>query len=38
MEVPCCNGIVEVIKQAMKKADEIVPFSVEVISISGEKL
>jgi len=38
MEVPCCNGIVEIIKRAMKEADEIVPFSVQVISISGEKL
>ncbi|MGI6395071.1 MAG: ATP-binding protein [bacterium] len=38
MEVPCCNGIVEIVKQAMKKADEIVPFSVQIISISGEKL
>lgn len=38
MEVPCCNGIVEIIKRAMKEADKIVPFSVEVISISGEKI
>jgi len=38
MEVPCCGGIVEIVKQAMKKADEIVPFSVEVISISGERI
>jgi len=38
MEVPCCGGMTEIVKQAMKKADEIVPFSVQVISISGEKL
>jgi ferredoxin len=38
MEVPCCGGITEIVKQAMRKADEIVPFSVVVISISGKKL
>lgn len=38
MEVPCCGGMTEIVKQAMKKADEIVPFSVQVISLSGEKL
>lgn len=38
MEVPCCGGMTEIVKQAMKKADEIIPFSVQVISISGEKL
>jgi len=38
MEVPCCGGMVEIVKQAMRKADEIVPFSVQVISMSGEKL
>lgn len=38
MEVPCCGGMTEIVKQAMKKADEIIPFSVQVISISGEKM
>lgn len=38
MEVPCCGGMTEIVKQAMKKADEIVPSSVQVISLSGEKL
>jgi ferredoxin len=38
MEVPCCGGMTEIVKQAMKKADEIVPFSVQVISLSGKKL
>lgn len=38
MEVPCCGGMTEIVKQAMKKADEIVPFSVVVISIKGEKI
>lgn len=38
MEVPCCGGIVEIVKQAMKKTDEIIPFQVQIISISGEKI
>jgi hypothetical protein len=38
MEVPCCGGMVEIVKQAMKKADEIIPFQVQIISISGEKM
>jgi ferredoxin len=38
MEVPCCGGMVEIVKKAMLKANEIVPFSVQTISISGEKI
>ncbi len=38
MEVPCCGGMTEIVKQAMKKADEIIPFSVQIISLSGEKM
>jgi hypothetical protein len=30
--------MVEIVKQAMKKADEIIPFQVQIISISGEKM
>ena len=38
MEVPCCGGMTEIVKQAMKKADEIIPFSIQIISLSGQKL
>ena len=37
MEVPCCGGIVEIVKQAIKKAGEVLPFEVVTITIDGKK-
>lgn len=36
MEVPCCGGIVSAVKEAMLKAQKIVPFREVVITIDGE--
>jgi ferredoxin len=38
MEVPCCFGLVQVIKSAISEAKKEVPFTEVTISISGEKL
>ncbi len=37
MEVPCCGGIVEIVKQAIKNAGEVMPFEVVTIAIDGNK-
>ncbi len=36
MEVPCCSGIVEIVKKAMMRADKLIPFSITTISIKGD--
>ncbi|WP_409068770.1 ATP-binding protein [Clostridium sp. FAM 1755] len=35
MEVPCCGGIVNAVKQAMLKSETIVPFNEAIISTDG---
>lgn len=36
MEVPCCRGIVSLVKEAMLKTETIVPYSEVVVGIDGE--
>jgi NAD-dependent dihydropyrimidine dehydrogenase PreA subunit len=36
MEVPCCNGTVHIIQQALQKAQKVIPVKDYTISISGE--
>lgn len=36
MEVPCCSGIVRLIKEAMLKTETIVPYREVIIGIDGE--
>lgn len=36
MEVPCCGGIIKVVKEAMLQAGTIVPYSERVIGLDGE--
>jgi len=38
MEVPCCFGLVSIIKQAISESGKDIPFKEVVISIKGEKL
>jgi ferredoxin len=38
MEVPCCFGLVNVVKAAISGSGETIPFEEVVISIKGEKL
>ena len=38
MEVPCCGGMIEVVKQAIKNSGEVMPFETVTISIDGRKL
>lgn len=38
MEVPCCGGMIEIVKQAIKKSGEVMPFETVTISIDGRKL
>ncbi len=38
MVVPCCGGMVEIVKEAIKKSGIIIPFGYTVISINGEVL
>ncbi len=38
MQVPCCGGMVQILKKAMSKATRIVPVKVVVVSIKGEIL
>ena len=38
MEVPCCNGIVRAVKEAMLLAETVVPYSETVLSVQGEIL
>ncbi len=37
MEVPCCGGMVEIVKQAIIRAGKVIPFEVAVIGINGER-
>ncbi|MDO8686262.1 MAG: 4Fe-4S binding protein [Clostridiales bacterium] len=36
MEVPCCGGIVRIVKEAMLRARKIIPYNEVVIGINGE--
>lgn len=36
MEVPCCNGLLIAVKNAIKISDKLLPWNVVTISISGE--
>lgn len=38
MEVPCCGGMVDIVKQAIVKSGKVMPFETVTISINGEKL
>ena len=38
MEVPCCFGLVNVIKEAIENSKKTVPFKELVVSIRGEVL
>ncbi len=38
MEVPCCFGLVEIIKKAISQSGKDVPFKEAIISIQGERL
>ncbi len=38
MEVPCCFGLIDVIREAIENSGKKVPFKEVTISISGEKL
>lgn len=38
MEVPCCSGMISVIKEAISKSGKSIPFEEAVISIRGERL
>lgn len=36
MEVPCCGGMVNAVKNALKKSDKIIPWQIVTISTNGE--
>ena len=36
MEVPCCGGLVEIVKQAIELSGKSVPLQVDTVSIEGE--
>lgn len=36
MEVPCCRGILNAVKEALKNSGKMIPWSVSTISTSGE--
>ena len=38
MEVPCCSGIVHMVKQAMLASGNIIPFKDVTISVRGERI
>jgi hypothetical protein len=38
MEVPCCGGIEQAVKNALQKSGKILPWQVVTISIAGEIL
>lgn len=38
MEVPCCGGMIEIVKQAIKNSGEVMPFETVTISLDGRKL
>ncbi len=38
MEVPCCFGLVHIVKQAIEKAGKSIPFEAVTIGIKGERL
>ncbi len=36
MEVPCCGGIVNAVKNALRKSDKMIPWQIVTISTNGE--
>lgn len=38
MKVPCCGGIENAVKAALKKCDKMIPWQVVVITVDGQKL
>ncbi len=38
MEVPCCGGMIEIVKQAIMKSGILMPFETVTISLDGRKL
>ncbi|MDL2324551.1 ferredoxin, partial [Ruminococcaceae bacterium OttesenSCG-928-A16] len=38
MQVPCCGGIENAVKQALANSGKIIPWQVAVISVDGELL
>ncbi|MCI0470440.1 MAG: 4Fe-4S ferredoxin, partial [Candidatus Aminicenantes bacterium] len=36
MEVPCCSGTLAIIREALKRANKVIPLKEYTISISGE--
>jgi hypothetical protein len=35
MEVPCCSGIVNAVRNALQKSGKIIPWQVATISLDG---
>jgi ferredoxin len=38
MEVPCCGGMVNIVKESIIRAREVIPFQVTIISTEGKKI
>ena len=38
MEVPCCGGIVNAVKSALKASEKMIPWQIVTISTNGEIL
>ena len=36
MEVPCCQGLVHIVQEALKKAGKDIPFETVTIGVKGE--
>jgi len=38
MEVPCCNGLYRLVKEALKSSGKTIPITQQIISVKGEKI
>ena len=38
MEVPCCGGIENAVKRALKASGKVIPWNVVIISTDGRRL